>query len=387
LVNSKLSHAEEYFAETGQISERIDYEMIERIAEGLADLRARGGRLFLLGVGGSAANCSHAVNDFRKLCGIEAYTPVDNVAELTARTNDEGWETVFAAWLRVSRASNNDAIFVFSVGGGSAANNISVNIVRAVDEAKRKGLRIYGVVGRDGGYTKQMGDAVLVIPTVNPQRVTPHTEAFHAVAWHCLVSHPKLQLSDTKWESAVAVQPITEKRAVFVDRDGVINRAIVRNGVPYPPTSLGEFEILPGVAEAILQLKNAGFAVIVATNQPDVAKGIQRREVIEAMHSSLMKELAVDEIKVCWDLDSAEGTSYKPKPGMLLAAAKERAINLTRSYMVGDRWRDVGAGRAAGCFTIFIDRGYAEPLRETPDATCADLREAAAIILRHASRG
>jgi D-sedoheptulose 7-phosphate isomerase len=201
LVNSKLSHAEEYFAETGQISERIDYEMIERIAEGLADLRARGGRLFLLGVGGSAANCSHAVNDFRKLCGIEAYTPVDNVAELTARTNDEGWETVFAAWLRVSRASNNDAIFVFSVGGGSAANNISVNIVRAVDEAKRKGLRIYGVVGRDGGYTKQMGDAVLVIPTVNPQRVTPHTEAFHAVAWHCLVSHPKLQLGDTKWES------------------------------------------------------------------------------------------------------------------------------------------------------------------------------------------
>ena len=207
-MNLKVSHAAEYFAEAGQIIERIDCEMLERIAEGLADLRTRGGRLFLLGVGGSAANCSHAVNDFRKLCGIEAYTPVDNVAELTARTNDEGWETVFAAWLRVSRASDNDAIFVFSVGGGNAAKNISVNLIRAVDEAKRKGLKIYGVVGRDGGYTKQMGDAILVIPTVNAQRVTPHTEAFHAVASHCLVSHPKLQLVETKWEGAVkAAQP------------------------------------------------------------------------------------------------------------------------------------------------------------------------------------
>jgi D-sedoheptulose 7-phosphate isomerase len=201
-VNSKASHAEEYFAEARQIIERIDYEMLEYMAQGLADLRARNGRLFVLGVGGSAANCSHAVNDFRKLCGIEAYTPVDNVAELTARTNDDGWETVFAAWLRVSRASDNDAIFVFSVGGGNVTSNISVNLVRAVDEAKQRGLRIYGVVGRDGGYTKHMGDAVLVIPTVNDERVTPHTEAFHAVAWHCLVSHPKLQLVDTKWESA-----------------------------------------------------------------------------------------------------------------------------------------------------------------------------------------
>ena len=207
-MNLKVSHTAEYFAETRQIAERIEYEMLERIAEGLAELRARGGRLFVLGVGGSAANCSHAVNDFRKLCGIEAYTPVDNVAELTARTNDEGWDTVFAAWLEGSRASDNDAIFVLSVGGGNAAKNISVNLVRAVDDAKRKGLRIYGVVGRDGGHTKQLGDAVLVIPTVNAERVTPHTEAFHAVAWHCLVSHPKLQLVETKWERTTkAAQP------------------------------------------------------------------------------------------------------------------------------------------------------------------------------------
>jgi len=203
-----MSHTAQYLAETGQISERIDCDAIERIAQGLADLRAKGGRLFLIGVGGSAANCSHAVNDFRKLCGIEAYTPVDNVSELTARTNDEGWETVFAAWLKVSRASSKDAVFVFSVGGGDAEKNISVNLVRALDEAKQRGLIIYGIVGRQGGYTKQVGDAVVVVPTVNPAHVTPHTEAFQAVVWHCLVSHPKLQIVGTKWESTVKASPV-----------------------------------------------------------------------------------------------------------------------------------------------------------------------------------
>lgn len=203
-----MSHAERYLAEAGQITERIDCDMIEQIAEGLANLRDRGGRLFLLGVGGSAANCSHAVNDFRKLCGIEAYTPVDNVSELTARTNDEGWDTVFAAWLKISRANNSDAVLVFSVGGGDAERNISVNLVRALDEAKRRGLKIYGVVGRQGGYSKQVGDAVVIVPTVNAAHVTPHTEAFHAVVWHCLVSHPKLQLAGTKWESTVQSSPV-----------------------------------------------------------------------------------------------------------------------------------------------------------------------------------
>ena len=168
-----------------------------------SDLRDRGGRLFLLGVGGSAANCSHAVNDFRKLCGIEAYTPVDNVSELTARTNDEGWDTVFAGWLKVSRADKDDAVLIFSVGGGDAEKNISANLVRALDEAKRRGLRIFGVVGRQGGYTKQVGDVVVVVPTINAAHVTPHTEAFQAVVWHCLVSHPKLQIVGTKWESTV----------------------------------------------------------------------------------------------------------------------------------------------------------------------------------------
>jgi D-sedoheptulose 7-phosphate isomerase len=196
-----MSHTERYFAEAITILEKLDAGAVERMATSLAALRTNGGRLFLLGVGGSAANCSHAVNDFRKLCGIEAYTPVDNVSELTARTNDEGWDTVFAEWLKVSRANSKDAVLVFSVGGGDVERNVSPNLVAALKEAKARGLAIFGVVGRDGGYTRQVGDVVVVVPTVDAARVTPHTEAFHAVIWHCLVSHPALQMTATKWES------------------------------------------------------------------------------------------------------------------------------------------------------------------------------------------
>lgn len=176
------------------------------------------------------------------------------------------------------------------------------------------------------------------------------------------------------------------RRAVFLDRDGVLNRARVSDGKPYPPATLEELEILPGVASALQALRDAGFLLIVATNQPDVARGRQRREVVEAMHQQLREALPLDDIKVCYEADGPASTCYKPNPGMLLAAARERAIDLARSYMVGDRWRDVGAGKAAGCFTIFIDRGYTEPLTETPDAVCADLPRAVAIILTNADR-
>jgi|KBSMisStandDraft_5_1062788.scaffolds.fasta_scaffold292774_1 D-sedoheptulose 7-phosphate isomerase len=192
-------HSRQFFLEVAKVAQTIDIDAIERLTDELVALRERGGRLFLLGVGGSAGNCSHAVNDFRKLCGIEAYTPVDNVSELTARTNDEGWETVFSSWLKISKASSKDAIFVFSVGGGNAEKNVSVNIVAGLKEAKQRGLKVFGVVGRDGGYTKQVGDCVVVVPTVEASRVTPHTEAFQAVVWHCLVSHPALQSIPTKW--------------------------------------------------------------------------------------------------------------------------------------------------------------------------------------------
>ena len=192
-------HTNSYFDEVIEISNQIDRDLIEKLAFELKNLRDQGGRLFVLGVGGSAGNCSHAVNDFRKLCGIEAYAPVDNVSELTARTNDEGWETVFAGWLKVSRVNANDAVFVLSVGGGNLERNVSPNIVMALKLAKERGMKIFGVVGRDGGYTKQVGDCVIVVPTVDVNRVTPHAEAFQGVVWHCLVSNPVLQQMATKW--------------------------------------------------------------------------------------------------------------------------------------------------------------------------------------------
>ena len=196
-----MSYTEQHLHEAAEIIARFDVAAIERMAALLAQLRARGGRLFLLGVGGSAANCSHAVNDFRKICGIEAYAPTDNVSELTARTNDEGWASVFIEWLKVSRLAAADAVLVFSVGGGNVEKNVSPNLVAALRYAKEIGATILGVVGRDGGYTATVADACVIVPTVNPQNVTPHTEAFQAVVWHLLVSHPTLKVAETKWES------------------------------------------------------------------------------------------------------------------------------------------------------------------------------------------
>jgi D-sedoheptulose 7-phosphate isomerase len=189
-----------FLEESVQVARQLDIGVIDRMVERLVRLRQGGGRLFLCGVGGSAGNCSHAVSDFRKLAGIEAYAPTDNVSELTARTNDEGWESVFAAWLRVSQACDQDVLFVLSVGGGSREHNISANLVAAIDEAKARGMEILGIVGRDGGYTKQRGDIVLVIPSVNPSNVTPHTEAFQAVVWHAIACDPRLMVQGNKWE-------------------------------------------------------------------------------------------------------------------------------------------------------------------------------------------
>jgi len=194
-----MGHASDYFAGSIDISQRIDTEKVEALAGELVGLRARGGRLFILGVGGSAGNASHAVNDFRKLCGIEAYAPTDNVSELTARTNDEGWETVFVEWLKVSRLAKDDAVLVFSVGGGNLERNISPNLVSAVQYAKSVGARVLGVVGKSNGYTAEVGDVVVVIPVVRENLITPFSEAYQAVVWHCLVSHPLLQAKPTKW--------------------------------------------------------------------------------------------------------------------------------------------------------------------------------------------
>ena len=196
-----MTFTEQFLAEAAEILKQIDVASVERVAATLAACRAGGGRLFILGVGGSAANASHAVNDFRKICGLEAYAPTDNVSELTARTNDEGWAGVFEGWLRVSRLRPQDALLIFSVGGGDLEKQVSPNLVAAIRYAKSAGAKITGIVGRDGGYTAQNADACVIVPTVNAKHVTPHAEAFQAVIWHLLVTHPALKQAETKWES------------------------------------------------------------------------------------------------------------------------------------------------------------------------------------------
>jgi len=196
-----MNYTQQHLQETAAIVQQLDVAAIERMVTLLAQIKADAGRIFFLGVGGSAGNCSHAVNDFRKLLGIECYTPTDNVAELTARINDDGWEGAFVEWLKVSRLTGRDAVFVLSVGGGSTEKNISRNLVAAVDHARKSGARVLGILGRDGGHTAQHADASVIIPTVNPRSVTPHCEALQAVVWHLLVSHPRLTPREAKWES------------------------------------------------------------------------------------------------------------------------------------------------------------------------------------------
>lgn len=196
-----MNYIKDYLDEVKKVVDSIIQNNIQRIVESLVDLRSGGGRVFFLGVGGGAANASHTVNDFRKICGIEAYTPTDNVSELTARTNDSGWESVFVDWLRGSKLTSKDAVFVLSVGGGNLEKNISVNLVRALDYAKEVRAKIFGIVGRDGGYTAKVADACVIIPTVNPETITPHTESFQSLILHLIVSHPDLKVSEMKWES------------------------------------------------------------------------------------------------------------------------------------------------------------------------------------------
>jgi len=198
-----MSYSQQHLNEAVEIIQKIDIPVIEKITDLLSKVKIDGGRIFFLGVGGSAGNCSHAVNDFRKIVGIESYAPTDNVSELTARTNDEGWSTIFTEWLKVSKLSPKDCLFILSVGGGNLEKNISPNLVEALKFGKSVNAKIVGIVGRDGGYTAKVADACVVVPTVNPENITPHSEAFQAVIWHLLVSHPSLKLNQTKWESSV----------------------------------------------------------------------------------------------------------------------------------------------------------------------------------------
>jgi len=382
---SSRSFAEEFLAEAAQIIARLNVASIETAAALLASTRAAGGRLFVLGVGGSAANASHAVNDFRKIAGIEAYAPTDNVSELTARANDEGWSSIFEGWLRISRLRSEDLLLILSVGGGDLAQNVSPNLVAALKFAKSVGAKIIGVVGRDGGYTATVADVCVLIPTVNPLHTTPHTEAFQAVIWHLLVSHPAVKMQPTKWESMGAG---ARRRAVFLDRDGVINRAFVRDGKPFPPPTPQELEILPGVAEALRELKANGFKLLLVTNQPDVGRGRLSVQTLDAMHEDLRAHLPLDDILVCCHTDQDKCDCRKPMPGMIIEAARKHDIDLAASFMVGDRWRDIDAGYNAGCKTILIDYGYSErPPDHEPDLRVRSLREAADWIIRATPEG
>jgi D-sedoheptulose 7-phosphate isomerase len=382
---SPESFAAGFLAEATEIIKRLDVASIEKAAGLLASTRAAGGRLFILGVGGSAANASHAVNDFRKIAGIEAYAPTDNVSELTARANDEGWSSIFDSWLRTSRLRAEDLLLIFSVGGGNVEQNISPNLVAALKYAKSVGAKVIGVVGRDGGYTATVADACVLIPTVNPVHTTPHAEAFQAVIWHLLVSHPAVKMQATKWESMASTG---KQRAVFLDRDGVINRAFVRDGKPFSPPSQQELEILPGVAEALNELKSNGYKLLVVTNQPDVGRGKLMRQTLDAMHQALRERLPLDDILVCLHTDEDYCDCRKPMPGMILEAARKHDIDLAASFLVGDRWRDIDAGYNAGCKTILIDYGYSERAPEhEPDLRVSSLREAADWIIRSTPKG
>jgi D-sedoheptulose 7-phosphate isomerase len=196
-----MSFTKQFLAEVQQVTAQLNEAAIEKCADELVKIRERNGRLFILGVGGSAGNAGHAVNDFRKICGFEAYAPTDNVSELTARTNDDGWPSIFAEWLKGSRINSKDGLLIFSVGGGNLEKNVSPNLVNAIQLAKKVGASVIGIVGRDGGYTAQQATACVIVPTVNPAHVTPHSEAFQGVVWHLIVSHPKLKVTQTKWES------------------------------------------------------------------------------------------------------------------------------------------------------------------------------------------
>ncbi len=285
-----------------------------------------------------------------------------------------------AASLLASTRASGGRLFILGVGG----RNVSPNLVAALEFAKTSGAKVIGIVGRDGGHTAKAADVCILVPTVNPDHITPHAEAFQSVVWHLLVSHPAVKRQQTKWESTSTASG-QMRRAVFLDRDGVINRAVVRNGKPFPPSGLDELELMPEVQSALIALKAHGFALYVITNQPDVTRGTQTREAVENIHGVLSSSLPIDDIFVCYHDDHDECGCRKPLPGLLLEARGKHNIDLSRSFVVGDRWRDIDAGHNAGCKTVLIDYGYHEraPARP-PEATVRSLREAADWIISSA---
>ena len=387
-----------YLGECARIPGMLDIKQIRRMSDTLEGIRERHGRLFIVGVGGGAGNATHAVNDFRKIAGIEAYTPTDNVSELTARINDDGWESAFANWLKGSNLNSKDGVLVFSVGGGDAEKKVSVNLVRALEYAKEVGASVMGIVGRDGGYTAKVADACVIIPVVSADTVTPHTEAFQAVIWHMIVSSPGMKRNrDEVGKHKVTGEKMS--KAVFLDRDGVVTKLVMNRatGDYEAPKRVEGLELLPNVASCLRKIQESGRSLFLVSNQPDYAKGKTTLEMLDAIHEEMHRILVSEGIRFTeYYYSSAPpqgivpGYSYacecrKPEPFFILKARDEYGIDLKSSWMVGDRDTDIGCGKAAGTKTILIEIAETAGKRGAvrPDYRVRDLREATNIILNN----
>jgi D-sedoheptulose 7-phosphate isomerase len=365
-----------YLDETKQIADSIDRNAIHQTIEILKDVRDKNGRLFILGIGGSAANASHAVNDFRKICRIETYTPVDNVAELTAWTNDNHFDVIFKHWLEGSQLREEDAVMVLSVGGGS--ESASLNIVRALEYAKLVGARTLGIVSRDGGMTKKIADSAILVPVVHDDRITPHAEGWQGVVWHLIVN-----ALDAHHNTAPYGWHPTKHRAVFIDRDGVVNEPIPRPRSKYKdptaPWRFKELSVYDHVEKALALLKKKGFLTILVTNQPDVRHGnMKEGEFIKIKRE--IEKLPFDDIYICEHASSDGCVCRKPRPGMLLNAHSKWGIDLKNSFMIGDNETDIMAGHDAGCNGILIDTHYNQEVAH--DVRAKNLLEAAKMIIK-----
>lgn len=358
-----------FLNESIRVLQDFDISEIQRLIDSLKSVKSSGGRVFVVGVGGSAANAAHFVNDFRKLLDLETYAPSDNVAELTARTNDDGWSSVFSRWLKTSRLCSNDVLLVLSVGGGSLERNISANLVYAMRYARSVNAKILAIIGRSDGEAARLADVSVIVPSVNVDHVTPHCETMQMLLCHLIVNHPDFKSCKAQ-----------TRNAVFLDRDGVLVDAIIKEGEPFSARSLEQFSITPSAVSFVRNCREAGLFVACITNQPDVERGLLPRDVLDDMHKQLRDCLDLDDLRVCYSSHLSDFRK-KPNPGMLEELAEEHKLNLPGSFMLGDTWKDIEAGRRAGCKTIFLDNGYKDTsLSAAPDFVVKSLAEAFEII-------
>lgn len=366
-----------YLAETSVIAQQLDAQMIEKALHILLQVKKQGARLFFVGVGGGAGTGSHAANDFNKIAQISTFCLSDNPSLLTALANDEGWEAIFKRQLQMHKLNSHDCIFIFSVGGGN--QNVSSNLVSAIGYAKEVGAKIIGVVGSDTGATAKLADACIFVPLLHPDRKTPHTESFQLVINHLLSNAIYHIAKETISDNAVS-KIATEKKAIFLDRDGVINNMIMRGDVVSSPRNMEEFSLIPEVAQCLADFKAMGFLNIVFTNQPDIARGLLLQEDLANMHAIITKAMPVDSIIYCPHDNGDNCACRKPKPGMILQTAKNLSLDLSSSYVIGDSEKDISAGKFAGCKTFFIKKAYNENSKKEYDFEVGSLQEAVNMI-------